>query len=328
MKKILLIILAIVVLIVLGGFLLPAKVEVQSTIVSKAPAYILYGQVNHLQDWEKWSPWHKIDPEMQLSYYGPEEGIGAGYEWKSNHSDVGNGKLTIVNTEENHAVDCTMEFTGHGIATSRFVFDETTEGTQITWSMQSDMGMNPIARWMGVLFMANAVEKDFQKGLNDLVAVSEAIPVMKVEERERPETHYISINASVAETEIGETLGNLYEELMTYAEKNKTEVAGAPFALYFSYTPEKIEMAACIPVAKKLKNQGNIIAGTLTPGKNAEIDFYGPYEKTGDAHNFMDRWMQSTGNTPSGPPYEIYVTDPGEVQDPAKWLTKVCYPLN
>ena len=32
---------------------------------------MVYDQVNTLKNWENWSPWHKIDKGMKLTYSGP-----------------------------------------------------------------------------------------------------------------------------------------------------------------------------------------------------------------------------------------------------------------
>ncbi|HSI89708.1 MAG TPA: hypothetical protein VK927_01265, partial [Adhaeribacter sp.] len=81
-------------LLIVVSFFLPGKVHVERSLIIKAGAEPVYQQVNTLKNWEKWSPWHEMDPNMQLSYQGPEAGEGAGYSWVS--QEVGNGSLTIA----------------------------------------------------------------------------------------------------------------------------------------------------------------------------------------------------------------------------------------
>ena len=45
-------------------------------------------------------------------------------------------------------------------------------GTQVTWTMNGDMGANPLYRWMG-LFMDKMVGPDFDAGLANLKALAE-----------------------------------------------------------------------------------------------------------------------------------------------------------
>ncbi|MFX7894998.1 SRPBCC family protein, partial [Acinetobacter baumannii] len=45
-------------------------------------------------------------------------------------------------------------------------------GTKVSWSMDGDMGRNPLNRWMG-LFMDRMVGPDFDAGLANLKALAE-----------------------------------------------------------------------------------------------------------------------------------------------------------
>ena len=61
-----------------------------------APAKVVFAQINDLYNWEKWSKWHQIDPEMQLNYINHGVGEGAGYSWESNNRKAGSGQLLIT----------------------------------------------------------------------------------------------------------------------------------------------------------------------------------------------------------------------------------------
>src|SRR5580704_10732119 len=94
-KRILIVLVILIALIVIIGFLLPSKVHMERSMVMKAPAKFAFDQVNTLKNWENWSPWHKIDPKMALTYSGPASGKDAKYAWVSDNSQVGSGSLTI-----------------------------------------------------------------------------------------------------------------------------------------------------------------------------------------------------------------------------------------
>ena len=53
----------------------------------------------------------------------------------------------------------------------------------------------------------------------------------------------------------------------------------------------------------------------------------GPYEGLGEAHKALERWIDEQGLAAAGPAWELYLTDPGEVPDPADWQTKVVCPV-
>jgi AraC family transcriptional regulator len=53
----------------------------------------------------------------------------------------------------------------------------------------------------------------------------------------------------------------------------------------------------------------------------------GPYDGLRDAYAAIEQWMGREGYKPAGAPWESYVTDPGEVPNPAEWKTEVFWPI-
>jgi hypothetical protein len=110
LKKIGIILLIIIGLFLVISLFLPSKVYVERSIVINAPVENVFEQVNTLKNWEKWSPWHEIDPNMGLKYEGPESGTGAQYSWTSEHKNVGNGRLVITNSAPYDSIVSEMYF--------------------------------------------------------------------------------------------------------------------------------------------------------------------------------------------------------------------------
>lgn len=327
--KVIGIVLVIIILIVgVGGMLLPSQCKVSREIQINAPVSVIFPEVNTLRSWNHWSPWHNLDPNAKNEYTGPAEGVGSMHSWDSDNPDVGKGTMKIVASEPYASIGIELNFMEQGVANSSFDFQAAEGGNKVIWNFESDMGMNPIARWIGVLMMDKWLGKDFEFGLSKLKEYCEARPALSVESRPREAMDFIGIKATVTEAEIGNTLGALYGRLMEFAGSKKLQVVGAPFAIVFSYSPDKVEMEACLPINKTVASEGEIQSGRMEAGNNAEVDYYGKYEESGYAHYAVDHWMHTQGKQPAGPPYEVYVTDPGAEPDTAKWLTKVCYPLD
>jgi len=78
-----------------GGFLLPKDVSVARSIEIEAPASDIFPHINNLKAAGEWSPWLGRDPEVELTYSGPEEGVGAKLVWASEDPQVGNGTQEI-----------------------------------------------------------------------------------------------------------------------------------------------------------------------------------------------------------------------------------------
>ncbi|MBE0663541.1 MAG: SRPBCC family protein [Bacteroidales bacterium] len=104
---------------------------------------------------------------MIITYAGPELGTGASYSWTSDDPAAGNGKLTIIESIPYSLIKTEIDFMERGTANAEYRFHAEEGGTMMTWSMKSDMGNNPIGRYMG-LFMDKWLGNDFEKGMAKL----------------------------------------------------------------------------------------------------------------------------------------------------------------
>src|SRR3974377_1187744 len=148
-KGILITIVILAILVAGIGFLMPRKVNVERSLTMKAPAEIIHAQVNNLKTWTKWSPWQKLDPNMKTEYNSIAEGTGASSKWVSENKNVGSGDMTITSSTPDSII-IAISFMQHGTSIGKFAFSKSESGTKVTWSMQSDMGMNPIGRIFGM----------------------------------------------------------------------------------------------------------------------------------------------------------------------------------
>ncbi|WP_319545756.1 SRPBCC family protein [Ruegeria conchae] len=171
-KRILVAFLLIILALVGVSFLLPGKAEVSRSITIDAPAAKIFPYVNSMQETEKWSPWLSRDPETKLSYSGPDAGVGNTLNWSSDNPQVGTGSQEIVESTPDQSVRTALDFGPMGTATATFALQSEGAGTQVNWGFVSELGMNPMSRWMG-LMMDNWVGGDYERGLENLKALVE-----------------------------------------------------------------------------------------------------------------------------------------------------------
>ncbi len=160
-----------VAVLVLGGLLLSPTFTVTRTVQVKAPPEKVYGLVADPRRWKEWSIWNTRDPAMSITYSGPPTGAGAAWEWKS--KSQGDGKMTFTAAEPAQRVAFDLYFPDFGTTSKgelRFTASE--GGTGVAWTMNGNMGRNPLFRWM-TLFADRMVGKDFDEGLAQLKALAE-----------------------------------------------------------------------------------------------------------------------------------------------------------
>lgn len=336
LKKLLLTITVIVVLLVIIAFFLPRHVAVERSLTMNAPAEVIFAQVNDYKNWEKWSPWHKKDPNMKLFYDGPTAGAGASYRWESDHDQVGNGMQKITASVPNDSVVSEMYFMeskdpAYGI----FRFAESDSGTRVTWMMRADMGNNPVGRWMG-LMMESWVGSEFEKGLEDLKKIAESQPKSeakggneaKIENTTTKDQVVATLTDSASFAELSPKLASMLGEIQAELKKGGAEQTAPVFAIYHSFSHDKVVFEAGIPVSKTFKpSPKSRVKSWEMKGGNAVVGHhYGPYN-TEKLHYAMDDWMKQKNLTIIGAPWEVYITDPTKEPDTTKWYTQVYYPV-
>ncbi len=173
LKKILLGLAAVLVVFLVVVALQPADFSVtRSATVAAAPAAV-FPHVNEPRKWEAWNPWGKLDPAMKLTYFGPTAGVGAAYAWVGN-SDVGEGKMTVTESQPNDRIRFNLEFIKPmaGVSDTLFTFKPDGQGTTVTWTMS---GKNNFISRAVCLFMSmdKMVGGSFEKGLAELKTIVE-----------------------------------------------------------------------------------------------------------------------------------------------------------
>lgn len=155
------------------AFALPRHVSVERSTVINAPESDVFAYVNNLHKFNEWSPWAARDPEAHYVFSGPDEGVGARMEWDSDHPDVGKGTQEIVESDTNKSVVVALDFGLKGAASASYTLSPAGAGTRITWGLNTDVGNNPLTRWMG-LMLDRWIGADYEEGLANLKKIVEA----------------------------------------------------------------------------------------------------------------------------------------------------------
>lgn len=331
LKRILIVLLCIVLLLALIGFLLPKTSHVETSTVINAPVSVVYDQFNELKNWEKWSPWVKMDPGVKLSYSEPSTGENAYYEWKG--EKTGEGRMTILSSTVNESTNFLLDFKDQGKAASAFKVEPAGDNsTKVTWSFDSEPTSNPFSRVM-MSAMKGMLKGQFEDGLKNMKAVAEKAPApaaqsdVKVEETTVNAMTYLAVGDSGDMKTIGPKLGSAFGKIQSEMEKQKIKQSGPPFAIYYSDSQTAWKFDACIPGDKAGKSSGDVKSGTLKAGKAVVAHYFGAYEGSGGAHQAIHSYIDSKQLKINGAPWEVYVTDPMNEKDTAKWQTDIYYPV-
>lgn len=147
-------------------------VERRTTIA--APPTKIAPLVGDFHQWEQWSPWAHLDPNMRVTYSGPASGPGAVYEWEGNRK-VGKGRMEVLDVqpvETRIEIDFLKPFEGHNTSEFNFQPDASGTTTEVRWVMT---GPNTFPGKVMSVFtsMDHMIGPDFERGLANLKAAAE-----------------------------------------------------------------------------------------------------------------------------------------------------------
>lgn len=126
---------------------------------------------------------------------------------------------------------------------------------------------------------------------------------------------------------IAETLGAILPAVFGHATAEGIAMVGPPVVLYVQWGPGMVTLHAGMPVAPGSTGTGDIEVAVL-PATDAAVTIHtGPYDSLGEAHAAMETYLHENDLSGAGPVREVYLTDPGEVPDPAEWKTQIVWPV-
>jgi len=327
-KSILLVLLVIFVALLGFSLLAPKTYSIEESIKIGAPYALVVEQTTHWPNFQEWSPWSEMDPDMELSYEGDFGKVGSRYTWKGNE-DAGSGSQEITAVSHDR-VDIDLHFKEpfESLAKTYYLFNLEGDSMTVAWGMSGEMAWP----WNVMThFLKGSITKDYQKGLQSLkercesIAADHVVDGFWIREIVLENRTYIGRKKLVKWAEMQEfysaVLGAAFQAIL----KSGIEPVGAPSGIYYEWDTVNMQanMMAAIPCPV-----GTLISGFDSysiGGKGYYINYYGQYEGLGNAHEAMEKYMIKNNISPNAVAIEEYVTDPETEEDPGHWLTKIMY---
>jgi effector-binding domain-containing protein len=331
------------------AFVLPQHPHTQrETIIAATPEQV-FAVVDDMSRWNDWAPWAKMDPDMKQKFDGPAKGVGAKMSWTS--AKLGNGSMTVIESTPFSQIKEALDFDGNK-AVATFTFAPADGGTKVVWSFDSDAGMNPIARYFG-LMVDSMVGKDYETGLASLKVLAEAdakaaaeleqqqaaaaatpspdAPQMAAaaDPNKAPEVVTVearpivmmraSANAADAKS-VSDALGAANQKILDYAMKNNLALGGAPLAITVSHDAAgKWVFDAALPLDDKPATtpapEGGVKVGQTFAGKVVKLTHKGPYTSINDTYARIHAYTKENNLKEGTVSWEEYVNDPGETAE-------------
>ena len=338
LKGLLIGLVALVLAVVVIGFILPDEAHVERAVTIHAPACTIYAQMDDFRRFNLWSPWAEIDPDgTTYTFSGPDRGVGAKMEWSSEDKNVGSGSQEITAVEPYEEVRTSLDFGDQGKADAVFLLDdEAGDGVRVTWAFDTSFEGRFLGRFFG-LFMDSWVGADFEDGLGNLKTLTEGLPQepwcdLEIDILDVPEKVIVSTRGRSGHTpeEIGSALGQAYGAISAFLGTHGLQAAGQPLAISESFDDDGYRFEAGIPVAQDPRidtGEGDAVGVRTVPATRAvRLVHVGPYRQLTESYNALTAFLAARGLEANGPSWEEYISDPGEIPE-EELVTHIYMPI-
>jgi effector-binding domain-containing protein len=326
-------IVALFVLIVIGGFAAPRFVRVEVSTLVDAPASVVFAQANDFRRLALWAPPNAADPDARVRYSGPERGRDAFVSWQG--PAAGSGSQRIVESIPYEYVSFLVNPGEPGEAAAWIDVEAAPGGTRVTRGFEHDYGYNIVGRYFGLLW-AGMIRRDYSASLTRLADLVESLPradyadIEVVEEFvEATDIAYAVATVAGGTDAASRSLGDAYVKVLGFIESRGLAESGPPLAILRGSVGTRRRLDAAVPITgdtSLVKPGRDVRLGRTYEGHVASAVHRGSYDKLAATHQKLKSYLAATGRKPNGDPWEVYVTDPGRTPE-AALETRVVYPV-
>ena len=334
MKTIKILVIILVVFIVgllIWAAFLPSEIHIKQSVSIKAPAAVVFDEVNDLRNWNDWSPYK--DSALKSRFEGPIRGVGARVIWTD--SREGTAILTITESVQYDLIKAEMEIPGQeNNAAIRFTFNQKNDSTtEVVWETDLKGFDYPFGRFAGWM-LEKGYNYNFKRGLDSLKQYVETYLAepeyygYQIELKEYPGAKVLALDDSCLMSEMSLHISDDFNVIRSYAARKGLKELDYPMIQWHTYKPESYTTFTCmIPYdADSVPNIGKIYWKQFPANKVAVIEYTGSYDFSYYAWIALDNYRKFHSMHIADDPWEEYVKGPRNETDSSKFVTNIYFP--
>ena len=145
---------------------------------------------------------------------------------------------------------------------------------------------------------------------------------LNIEEKTLTPQLALTVERTISVSEVQQTLADIFPRVFSYCSATGVPMAGPPFTRYLQMSRGSMTIQAGIAVAAAAEPKDDM-ALTELPGGEAIVAIHtGPYDTLSETYGELEAWLRSKDKR-AADAWEIYLTDPAAVPDPAQWQTQI-----
>lgn len=312
--------------------------KIEESRVINAPTPLLFNEVNDFSTWSNWSPWRN-EEETSVSLSQETRGEGAEMTWES--SDMRDGTITTrevipYNTiEQNLDLDIRL---GESNSEIYWNFEPAENGTRVTWGIQ---GTQSFKEKLAFIIQDQDLTGIFEPKLKEGLAGLEREVIRQMEiysinvdgVTQHAGGYYMYTTTATRMNEVTQKAAEMIQQVSLYMEENNISINGKPFVLYNQRDEENgtTIFSAAVPTSNQMITPAGspVLAGHLPPQRAVKTTLRGNRKNALEAWEATYSYINENGLqvAAQGSPFEVYITNPAEVENPARLVTEIYIPI-
>ncbi len=305
------------------------KYHVEKSIVIDADLKKVKSIVEDFNSWHDWSPWNVCEPESKLEVEGNAGEAGHKMMWDGEL--LGSG-YQVITANKSNKILFDLQFTRPNKWSSKVAFDfeETPEGTKVTWILDGSM---PFFLFFFVHMMEMMIGMDFTRGLRMLKTVAEGGKIKAVSKpagvAEFEGFKYVGIKRRATMDDMANSMSDDFSKIIDDFVKSGVS-AKHWVAIYPKVHPKTEEMTYIAAISAEnigdMKLPEGYVTGEIKSGKAFEVKHHGSYYFLGNAWSIGMMHVRGKKMKQNGSPFEYYWNSPYDVE-PDDLETSIYFPV-
>lgn len=312
--------------------------EVESSRLINAPAPLLFREVADPANWKTWNAWREVEG-INMEVTGEATGEGAGIIWQADEIKDGRIQTTAVIPYNTIEQDLSMQtIIGEAEGRVRWTFEPEGDQTRVTWRLEGDQSFkDKLAFTVQDDDLADVFQPIFEQSLENL----KQNVTRKMEEysinvegvTEHGGGYYMYTTTAARMSEVNSKAAKMIEQVRIYMEQNNISISGQPLIIYNQRDDRNgtTIFSTGVPTPSQVitPSGSEILNGYLEPQKVVKTTLKGHHKNASEAWESTYRYIEENGLlvNPQGQPFEIFITDITQVDNPALWITEIYIPV-
>ncbi len=313
--------------------------HVEETIIVKAPAPVVFNEVNNYYNWESWGPWRNETDDVIVKYNSEIRGEGAGFSWKSEELGEGNivtNKVLTDNLIEQDVVH-NPSF-AESESDMYWRFEEVDNGTKVTLGMSGSQSFREkLAFALKDYSISDLISPRFSRTLQELdSSLVNKMSVYSINV-DGVTTHgggfYMYNTTASRINQVPVRMKQMVTDVRNYMELNNISQLRDPFVLYNSWDEQNdsaiYSVGIFTPSLVITPADSNVLNGMMPTQEVVKTTLKGDHENLKEAWDVAYQYIEENNlrADEESQPFEVYRTSPDSTLNPANWVTEIYIPL-